>query len=69
MVNGGSICFAIVVKFQKDALVYFQKENKMKSVTLIRVKDYSGEQHLLGGNTDHIFNPTPTPKMTITIAP
>lgn len=48
-----SFWFATVVKFQKKDLVYLKK--KKKYVTLIENKDYSGE-HLLGGNTDHVFN-------------
>lgn len=58
--NSGSFWFAAVVKFQKKTLVHFQKENKKKYITSVRDKDYSGEQHLLGGNTDDVFNPTTT---------
>lgn len=55
MVNSASFWFAAVVKFQKKALVQFQKGNKKNYVILIRDKDYSGEQHMLGGNIDHVF--------------
>lgn len=50
--NGGSFWYAAVVKFQEEALVYFQKENTEKYGSLTRNMDYSGEHHLLGGHAN-----------------